>query len=70
LIDNGGVTTSLAAKIQAAFDAAHRGQTTASVNLLNAFSNEVRAQTGKHLDAFAADVLLADSDSLLQELKR
>lgn len=68
LIDNGGVTASLSAKLQAAYDAAHRGQTTASTNVLNAFSSEVRAQTGKHIAAFAAEVLLDDSESLVREL--
>jgi hypothetical protein len=68
LIDNGGLTTSLAAKMQNAFNAAHRGDTATSLSLLNAFSSEVRAQTGKHIDAFAAEVLLADAESLVREL--
>ena len=40
----------------------------AGANVLNAFSNEVRAQSGKHVTSVCADVLLADSDSLVRQL--
>lgn len=70
LIDNNGITMSLIAKVQAAADAARRGDLTASANMLNAFSNEVRAQSGKHVDSFCADVFLDDAGSLVRQLNR
>jgi hypothetical protein len=70
LIDNNGVATSLAAKIRAAADAAQRGKNATSANVLHAFSDEVRAQSGKHVTAFCADVLLSDSDSLARQLNQ
>lgn len=48
-ITNDGVANSLLAKLataQAAFD---RGQTTVAVNILNAFVNQLEAQTGQHV---------------------
>ncbi len=70
LIDNNGIAQSLTAKIQAAAAAAQRGQQKTSGNMLNAFSDEVRAQSGKHVSSLAAQVLLEDSDSLIRELSR
>jgi len=70
LIDPRGITESLTVKIRAAAEAAQRGQNATSTNLLNAFSNEVRAQSGKHVTALCAAVLLADSDSLVRQLNQ
>jgi hypothetical protein len=33
------------------------------VNILNAFKNEVKAQSGKHITDIAAQLLLQDADS-------
>jgi len=67
LIDNQGIANSLSQKIQAAADAAARGQTEASKNILMAFKNEVSAQRSKHISDPAAQVLLEDADSLLSQ---
>jgi uncharacterized protein YjdB len=50
-IDNGGIANSLRKKVE-------HGQ-------LQAFIHEVEAQSGKHIDAFAASVLLRDARSML-----
>jgi competence protein ComGC len=50
-ITNAGVANSLMAKLDAAQAAFDRGQTDVAVNLLNAFINEVGAQSGKFIVA-------------------
>jgi len=62
LIDNHGIANSLSKKIQHAQDATGPDRT----NILNAFINEVSAQAGKHISGLAAQVLLADANSLLK----
>jgi hypothetical protein len=37
------------------------------VNILNAFKNEVKAQSGKHITDIAAQLLLQGADSLISE---
>jgi hypothetical protein len=37
------------------------------VNILNAFKNEVEAQSGKHITDIAVQLLLQDADSLISE---
>ncbi len=67
-IDNGGIRTSLLVKLvnaQALLDA---GQTRAATNVLRAFINEVEAQTGKHITADAAAVLIADAREVIADL--
>jgi hypothetical protein len=57
----------------ASHDASGRVITTAAqqvngqdiVNLLNAFKNEVKAQSGEHITDIAAQLLLQDADSLI-----
>lgn len=61
LIDNQGIANSLSQKIQAAQSASQP----ARANVLNAFINEVSAQTGKHITGVAIQVLLNDAQSLL-----
>lgn len=48
-ITNVGVANSLLAKLSAAQSALDSGQTAAAVQILNAFINELEAQTGKHV---------------------
>ncbi len=50
-IDNQGVANSLMARLDAAQAALDRGQTGTAINLLNAFINEVNAQSGQHIVA-------------------
>jgi len=63
LIDNHGIANSLSQKIQAAQAASGPARN----NTLNAFKNEVNAQTGKHLTGIAPQVLLQDADSLISQ---
>jgi hypothetical protein len=48
-ITNAGVANSLMAKLDAAQAAFDRGQTDVAINLLNAFINEAKAQSGKFI---------------------
>jgi pimeloyl-ACP methyl ester carboxylesterase len=64
LIDNAGVANSLSMKLKAAqATAAH-----SRLNLLNALVDELNAQTGKHVNGVAAQVLTADINSLIAQL--
>jgi hypothetical protein len=68
LMDNAGIANALLAKINAASDAAARGDSKTASNVLNAFKNQVSAQTGKHITGVAPEVLREDADSLLNQL--
>jgi concanavalin A-like lectin/glucanase superfamily protein len=68
LIDNQGIANSLSSKIHAASDALSRGEARASKNILDAFTHEVSAQTGKHVTGIAPQVLLEDAASLLRQI--
>ncbi len=63
LIDNTGIANSLAEKISAA----ERASESARSNILNAFENEINAQSGKHILSTAVQVLLQDASSLLRQ---
>jgi hypothetical protein len=67
LIGNLGVGLALSKQIRAAADAAARGQTSAKVQLLEAFQSVVRAQTSVHIRGIASGVLLEDASSLLTQ---
>jgi FIMAH domain-containing protein len=67
-IDNQGVTNSLLAKLNAAQAAADRGQFEVAVNGLQAFSQEVRAQRGQHIDAEHADHMLMHAEMVIMAL--
>ena len=67
-ISNKGTCQSLWAKLDAALAAQNRGQAKTAVNILGAFQNEVNAQMDKHIPAEVAQILLMDSDSLIQAL--
>jgi hypothetical protein len=63
LIGNAGVANSLKQKIQAAQSANVQTRS----KFLNAFENELNAQTGKHVTSVAAQMLFEDAGSLLSE---
>lgn len=64
LIDNAGIASSFAAKLRAAQSASASSQ----LNILNALQNEVTAQTGKHINGIAVQVLTGDLKSLITQL--
>jgi len=70
LIAGGDITkaklkNSLLAKLTAAANAISRGNCGAATNIYQAFINEVNAQSGKGLDATAANILIADAQYLI-----
>ena len=67
-ITNKGVAKSLLAKLDAAQAALDRGQPGVAVNLLHAFTNEVNAQTGKHIVAEHAGHLVEHAGKVLKAL--
>ncbi|MBM3334492.1 hypothetical protein FJY63_07510, partial [Candidatus Sumerlaeota bacterium] len=67
-IDSSGVKNSLMAKLNAAEARISAGTTTAAKNMLNAFINEVRAQTGKHISQRAAELLIADAQYVIDHI--
>jgi hypothetical protein len=68
LIDNAGIANALSSKIQAASSAASSGQNQTAGNVLNAFLNQLNAQTGKHITGVAPQVLLEDANSVISQL--
>jgi hypothetical protein len=60
-----GVTSSLNAKLTAAIAAFDRGQTNAAVNQLQAFQNEMRAQSGSFIPAGTANALISAAQSII-----
>ena len=67
-IANAGVATSLMAKLDAAQAALDRGQTDVAIRLLNAFINEVNAQSGKFVDAEHAGHLIEHAQRVIDAL--
>ena len=68
-IDNAGIANSLIKKLENAQKSLDKGQLKAAVNQLNAFINEVQAQSGKHIAADAASLLIADAQYIIAHLK-
>jgi hypothetical protein len=64
-IDNRGVANSLGQKLEAAKAALDRGKTSVAVNILNAFVNELEAQSGKHISPRCADLLIGYANRLI-----
>jgi hypothetical protein len=62
---NQGQARSLLAKLDAAAKARSRGDCSAAANIYQAFINELRAQSGKGIDAAAAAILTADAQYLI-----
>jgi hypothetical protein len=69
LIDSKGIAKALSSNINAASNAAAGGDKKAAENILNAFINQVNAQTGKHISGVAPQLLLADANCLLGQLQ-
>jgi hypothetical protein len=67
-IDNAGIANALTAKLTAEQGAIGGGNTKTAINILSAFTNQVRAQTGKHITADCATVLMTDARSLIDGL--
>lgn len=67
-IKNQGIEKSLLHKLDAAEDAAARGDCKAATNIYNAFINEVTAQSGKGIAATAAAILIADAQYIIAHL--
>jgi hypothetical protein len=67
-IDNWGIYISLLAKLQGALKALSKGQTDVAINKLTAFINEVQAQSGNHITAEAAAILIADARWVIYQL--
>jgi hypothetical protein len=68
LINNVGMATALTSKIRAAQFAVSSGQNQTAKNILQAFQNEVSAQTDKHITGVAPQVFQEDADSLISQL--
>jgi len=68
-IDNDGIANSLSAKVEAAQAAANRGDSQAEQGALGAFINEVSAQSAKHIQSEAADVLISDANALIVAIR-
>lgn len=60
-IEKAGIARSLLAKIDAAEAARLSGDCATAASVLQAFANEVNAQTPQHINAVAAGILLADA---------
>ena len=64
-IDNNGNANSLLAKLDSAAAARARGQCSTASNLYQAFITELQAQSGKHVDAVAAGIMIGDAQYLI-----
>ena len=63
-----GPGNSLSAKVQAAQSAQARGGTTSACHLMDAFNQEVRAESGKTIDTVLASKLVADATKVERAL--
>lgn len=66
-VDHPGVANSLTSKLQNALKARDRGNFKAFENILNAFINEVEAQSGKKIDAGYAATLIEWANAWIEE---
>lgn len=64
-INNHGIANSLLAKLDAAGFARSRGRCSIAANIYRAFINELQAQSGEHVDAAAAAIMIADARYLI-----
>lgn len=68
-IHSKGVYNSLLSKADVAVSANDRGQIKTAINILNAFINEVSAQSGKKIDSEAADHMIMHANSAISNLQ-
>jgi hypothetical protein len=64
-IKNAGNANSLLAKLNAAAKARAKGNCATAANIYQAFINELNAQSGKGVDATAAQIMIADAQYLI-----
>ena len=64
-IKNIGIAISLLAKLDVAGAARDRGRCSTAANLYRAFINELQAQSGKHVDPTAAQIMILDAQYLI-----
>ncbi len=64
-IKNIGIAISLLAKLDVAEAARNRGRCSTAATLYHAFINELQAQSGKHVDPTAAQIMIADAQYLI-----
>jgi len=67
-IDNQGIVTSLLAELNAAQKLIDDGKIDQAKNILEAFINEVEAQSGRHITLEAADILIESAEYILSHL--
>lgn len=67
-IDNRAIYNNLMQKLVLAEKALSKGNVKESINHLNVFINEVKAQSGKHIPASAAALLIADAKWVINQL--
>ena len=67
-IDNKGIVKSLLAKLNVAQKLVENGKIDQAKKILNAFINEVQAQSGKHITPQAADILIESAKYILSHL--
>jgi len=68
-IDNRGIANSLTQKCEQAQKSLDKGKIGTAINQLQAFINEVQVQSGKHITADAATLLIADARWVIAHLK-
>jgi 2',3'-cyclic-nucleotide 2'-phosphodiesterase (5'-nucleotidase family) len=68
-IDNDGIQNSLLKKLENAQKDIDKGKLDTAINKLEAFINEVQAQSGKHIAEDAANLLIADAQWVIAHLK-
>jgi transcriptional regulatory protein LevR len=68
LIDNAGVTTSLLSEIAAAQAALDNVRPAAAIQILQAFINEVQAQSGVHIEAAHAQHMIMHAQMVIDAL--
>jgi len=63
-----GIERSLIAKLENGLEALMRGQRQVAINILNAFINEVEAQSGKGIAEPLANILIANAETMISRL--
>jgi hemerythrin-like domain-containing protein len=68
-IDNHGIANSLTQKLENVQKDLDKGKVKNAISQLEAFINEVQAQSGKHITTEAANLLIADAQWVIAHLK-
>jgi len=67
-IDKAGIKESLLNKLYAAEKKMDQGKTKTAKNILKAFINHLNAQSGKHVSEYAANILIADAEHVINNM--